>query len=114
MRAGSTLLPRSLHFEIPDNSAGVVTYRGGFSDVLKREYRGQEVAVKALWVYGDNRWQEVTNVGHPCASVHFTCWELNVTRSEVPQGGHYLDSSSTSKRVTTVGDDDRKSIRYGV
>ena len=62
--AGHTLLPRSLHFELPENSTGVAEYRGGFADVLKREHRGREVAVKVLRVCGVNCWQEITNVSH--------------------------------------------------
>jgi len=60
-----------LHFEIPEDSAGVVVYRGGFADVLRREHRGQEVAVKALRVYGGNHWQETTNVSDLWASNQF-------------------------------------------
>jgi hypothetical protein len=71
MCAGRTLLPRSLHFELPENSTGVVVYHGGFADVLKRECCGREVAVKTLRVYNNNnsnRWQGITNVSHLVAS----------------------------------------------
>jgi len=64
MCAGHTLLPRSLHFELPENQADAETRRGGFADVLKCEYRGRDVAVKALRVYDNNRWQDISNVSH--------------------------------------------------
>ena len=39
----------------------------------------------------------------------------NVMFTEVLQGGHNLESSSTSERVAiTRGDNDRKQVRYGV
>ena len=68
MCAGRTLLPRSLHFELPEDPVGVVVYRGGFGDVLKREHRGREVAVKALRVYDNNLRQDITNVSRLVAS----------------------------------------------
>ena len=71
MCARHALFPVSLHFELLENSVGVAMYRGGFAGVLKREYRGREVAVKALRVYDNNRWQDITNVSHLGASNSF-------------------------------------------
>lgn len=68
MCARHALVPGSLHVELPENSVGVVMYRGGFGDVLRREYHGREVAVKALRVYSNSPWQETTNVSHLGAS----------------------------------------------
>ena len=68
MCARRTLLPGSLYFELPEDPVGVVVYRGGFGDVLKREHRGREVAVKALRVYDNNLRQDIADVSHFVAS----------------------------------------------
>ncbi|KAF9642628.1 kinase-like protein [Thelephora ganbajun] len=54
MCAGHTLLPKSLRFELPEYNMDDVRYHGGFADVVKCEYRGREVAVKALRVYNND------------------------------------------------------------
>ncbi|KAF9643932.1 kinase-like protein [Thelephora ganbajun] len=54
MCAGHTLLPTSLYFELPDYNVDDVRYHGGFADVVTCEYRGREVAVKALRVYNND------------------------------------------------------------
>ena len=69
MCAGHALLPRSLHFELLENPVGVVMCRGGFADVLKREYHGRDIAVKALRVYDNNCRQDTTSVSHHGASI---------------------------------------------
>ena len=61
--AGHTLFPRSLHFELHDNSMGVPLCRGGSADVLKREYRGRGVAIKVLRGYSGNGSRDMINVG---------------------------------------------------
>ncbi|KAF9783960.1 kinase-like domain-containing protein [Thelephora terrestris] len=58
--AGHSLLPRSLHIELGDNLAGAPSRRGGFGEVWKRDYRGQQVAVKVLKVYEDSDLRKVT------------------------------------------------------
>ncbi|KAF9642586.1 kinase-like protein [Thelephora ganbajun] len=63
MCAGHTLLPTSLRFELPEYNMDDVRYQGGFADVVKCEYRGREVAVKALRVY-NNGSQGIINVSH--------------------------------------------------
>ena len=60
--AAHTLLPRPLHFELHDDPTGTVFFRGGFADVLKREYLGREVAVKVLRPHNSNGLQDMTNV----------------------------------------------------
>ena len=62
MCAGHTLLPVSLHFELHDDPMEVVLCRGGFADVSKREYRGQEVAVKVLRARKGNGLRVMTSV----------------------------------------------------
>ncbi|KAF9780778.1 kinase-like domain-containing protein [Thelephora terrestris] len=51
MCASHTLLPRSLHFELPDIGMGELFANGGCADVFKHENRGQWVAVKILRIY---------------------------------------------------------------
>jgi len=63
MCARHTLLPRSLHFEIPEDPTAVVLYHSGFADVSKREHRGQAIAVKVLRPRNGNGLQDMTNVG---------------------------------------------------
>jgi hypothetical protein len=100
MCAGHTLLPRSLHFELPDNSTGGVECRGGSADVLKRECRGREVAVKTLRTRDNNHWQDITNVSHPVVSNSMRV--LSVTCAEVLQGGHNLEIPSASEYITLL------------
>lgn len=58
------LLPRSLQMHFDDNPTGVALYRGGFGDVWKREYRGQEVAVKVVRTYANSDLKKITRVSH--------------------------------------------------
>ena len=64
MCASHTLLPGSLQIELCDNPTSVALYRGGYGDVYKREYEGQEVAVKALRIYVSSDLQKITRVSH--------------------------------------------------
>lgn len=73
MCAGHSLLPRSLHFEMPDDPRAVVVCHGGFADVSKREHSGQAVAVKVLRLRSNNNLQEMTNVGYWLVVVPPTC-----------------------------------------
>ncbi|KAF9643933.1 kinase-like protein [Thelephora ganbajun] len=59
--AGHTMLPTSLRFELPEYNIDDIRYHGGFSDVVRCEYRGQEVAVKALRVHSNGS-QGIVNI----------------------------------------------------
>ncbi|KAF9780762.1 kinase-like domain-containing protein [Thelephora terrestris] len=59
--AGHSLLPRSLHFELPGGTLGDVKYNSGHADVSKREYGGREVAIKALRPRAGVSLQDMTN-----------------------------------------------------
>ena len=83
MCAGHTLLPRSLHFELHGDQAGVVLCHGGFGDVSKREYLGRQVAVKVLRARPGRDSQDMINVGHWCTLFRCT-WKL--TRCDVCRG----------------------------
>lgn len=52
MCANHTLLPASLHFELPVDIMGDAQYRSGFANVLRHQCGGQAVAVKALRSHG--------------------------------------------------------------
>ena len=85
MCAGHALLPSSLRFELPENPTGVIVYRSRHADVLKREYRGREVAVKALLVYDNSCLRDVTKVSYSLASYlfHISGIEYNPCRGSV-------------------------------
>ena len=66
--AGHTLLPSSLQIELPDSLMGVALYHGGFGDVWKCEYQGQDVAVKVLRRYVYSDLQKITRVSTSSAT----------------------------------------------
>lgn len=63
MCARHTLVPRSLKIELPEDSPGILLYRGGFGDVWKHRYQGRDVAVKVLRVYITHDLGSITRVG---------------------------------------------------
>lgn len=63
MCARHTLVPKSLKIEWHDDPTGVLLYRGGFGDVWKRSYQGQEVAVKVLRTYATSDLKKIARVG---------------------------------------------------
>lgn len=75
MCACHSLLPRSLHFELDGDTMDAVLYRGGFADVLKREHRGREVAVKALRIRDTDDLRDISSVGH-FYSLHMSADDL--------------------------------------
>ena len=64
MCAGHALLPRSLHFELPEDPMDAALYQGGFADVFKRQHCGREVAVKVLRPRNATSSQQMANVRH--------------------------------------------------
>ena len=66
--ARHTLLPKSLCVELPDISTGKPECRGGFGEVWKREYLGQEVAIKVLKGRTDGDLQKITRVSRERSS----------------------------------------------
>lgn len=67
MCAGHATLPRSLNFELRDNTGYTPLFRGGSADVSRCEHDGKEVAVKVLRVQGSLR--DMTSVSDRRASV---------------------------------------------
>ena len=86
---------------------------GGFADVWKCQYNGQEVAAKVLRVYLRDDLQRTRRVSCPLLTV---CTDsLTVSCTEFLQGGFDLELSPPSKHIAVVGcDDDRDSVRNGV
>ena len=64
MCAGCTLLPTSMQLELPGNTMGNIQGQGGFGIVSKSEYRGREVAVKALLSRRGLGSHEMSKVSH--------------------------------------------------
>ena len=60
--ARHSLLPGSLQIEAHYNPATVPCSRGGFADVWRGEYRGLEVAVKALRTSSESDLRKITHV----------------------------------------------------
>lgn len=60
--SGHIILPRSLQIELPGIPTGDASYHGGFGDVWKCEYLGQEVAVKVLRKYANSDLNKLTRV----------------------------------------------------
>ena len=62
------LLPRALKVPVCYNQAGNALYKGGYADVWKGKYRGQDVAVKIIRVYSTDKLQKVINVGRSASA----------------------------------------------
>lgn len=62
--ASRALIPRSLRFELPEDTMGAVQYHGGSADVLKRECGDRTVAVKALRPRPHLSLEDMRNVSH--------------------------------------------------
>jgi len=103
--AGHVLLPRSLQIELPDVLTGVPLCRGGFGDVWKREYRGQEVAVKVLRRYADSDLKKFTRVSHQWSYRFLFIDALVVTHLEILQGVRSMERTPSSERVAPAGSD---------
>ena len=56
------LLPRAIRIPACYNRTSVPLYRGGFADVWKGEYCGQDVAVKVIRTYSNSSLQKIIGV----------------------------------------------------
>jgi len=79
---------------------------GGFADVWKGEYHGQDIAAKALRVYETSDFERIRKVGDPGLS----CYQrIDGSHAEVLQGGCDMEGASSSKCATADGrDNDRE------
>jgi len=105
MCAGHVLLPGSLQLELPGVSTGVPLCRGGFGDVWKHEYRGQEVTVKVLRRYADSDLQKFTRVSHQWSYRFLFIDVLTVSHPEALQGVRGMERTPSSERVVPAGSD---------
>jgi len=64
------LLPKSLEISFCYDPSEPAIYRGGFADVWKGEYNGQEVSAKVLRVYLTGNLEKTRKVGCPQLPVH--------------------------------------------
>ena len=102
---GHALLPTSLQMHFDENPTGVALYRGGFGDVWKREYRGQEVAVKVVRTYADSDLKKISRVSNRwCSELQLQSFVdiLTANRAEVLQGVRDVENSPSSERVTAA------------
>jgi hypothetical protein len=67
---------------------------GGFADVWKGQYQGQEVAVKVLRVYQDDDREKMKKVG--CPRLVMCINELTVSDAEVLRGGCGMEGPPSS------------------
>ena len=74
--ARHSLLPRSLQIELYYDPAAVPHSRGGVADVWKKEYRGLEVAVKALRTSSESDLQKITHVSRSLVVVSALMYSL--------------------------------------
>ena len=112
--AGSTLLPRSLHFELPGGAMGDVRYHGGSADVIRHECGNKAVAVKALRPHGLTV-EDMRNVSRrSLACIPVRIGGLIIPLAEVLQRGRNLESPPASERIAAAGSDDvRESVCHG-
>ena len=68
----------ALNIPVSYDRTGDALYRGGFADVWKGEYCGQEVAVKVIRIYSNSDLRKVIGVSYRLRSVP-TCLYTNTS-----------------------------------
>jgi len=58
------LLPGALKIPVGYDRTSDALYRGGYADVWRGEYCGQDVAVKVLRTYSNSDFQKIIGVGY--------------------------------------------------
>lgn len=58
------LLPTSLTIEVRYDMTQDATYRGGYADIRKGNYRGEDVAVKVIRTYSDSDLPKIVGVSY--------------------------------------------------
>jgi hypothetical protein len=107
------LLPGSLKIPLCYDPTETPLCHGGFADVWKCEYKGQEVVAKVLRVYMRDDLRRIRGVG--CPRPVPCIGGLTVSRTEVLQAGCDMELPSSSECVAAVGrDDEREPVCDGV
>ena len=77
------IVPSALKVTIDYDRTGDALYRGGYADVWKGKFSGQDVAVKVIRLYSKDVLQKVINVGpnrwnfvSPCPRLIILCVEI--------------------------------------
>ena len=99
-----SLLPMSLQIPLCYNPTDTPQTHGGLADVWKGQYKGREVAAKALKVYITSDLSKIRKVGGLPLIMFST--ELTVSHAVVLQGGRDVEDASSPERVTTLRCDD--------
>ena len=79
-------------------------YWGGFADVWKGEYHGQDVAVKVLRTYSNSDMKKIIGVSHSLCSP-FQALICCLSFVEVLQGSSHVENPSASKCVVAYRSD---------
>jgi len=107
------LIPTSLAAPLCYDPATTAQCHGGFGDVWKGQYNGQEVAAKALRVSLTTDFKQTRKVSslRLTVSTNETTW----LHTEILQGGHTLEGPLPSERVTTFGcNNGGETVRDGI
>ena len=101
------LLPKSLQIPLCYDRRGFPLYTGGFADVWKGEYRGQDVAVKVIRIPSHASLQkDLQKIIGVCCTIFLHVGALAELRIEVLQGGRNVEITSASKRAAADGSND--------
>jgi len=107
------LLPNIMKVLVRYDRTSAALYRGGFGDIWKGEYSGQDVAVKVIRTYSNSDLQRIVGVSYWLCSLSAS---LSTDRRcvEVLQGGCDLEDPPASERpVPDRGDNVREPVRDG-
>lgn len=109
------MLPNALKVPICYDRTTLALYRGGYADVWKGEYRGQDVAVKVIRTYKNSDLKKILGVSGWLFLI-FAVAGLTVFSEEILQGGRNVENPPTSKcpiagRSDHVGSSVRNGIR---
>lgn len=109
------LLPRVLNVPVHYDRNTDEVYRGGYADVWKGEYCGQDVAIKVIRTYSKCELKKVINVScRLCALPTYRV--IDITRcTEILQGDCDVEVPPTSECPTVNrGGDVKESVRDGI
>jgi hypothetical protein len=89
------LLPRSLNVSVCYDQSSNALFRGGYADVWKGDYSGQDVAVKVIRTYSNDELRKITIVGFSISALYVS---MTMSCTELLQRGRDVEIPSTSER----------------